>query len=253
MSADLSGRSTGTGHDGVRAEFDQFAVSYDAGMQNVLKRLAAESADDFAEIRAEWLLRYMRRIGSERPHGSRLLDFGCGAATFLKALRRLNYVGELFGCDASSGMIQEARRTWKTGTLPDLVVQQGDRLPYRSLGFDIAVAGAVFHHIPRTERRRWFDELYRVLRPGGHCVIFEHNPWNLVTRWVVSRTPIDAKAILLSKREATAALREAGFEAISGAALLFFPPRFKFLRRVERWLARVPLGGQYVVVGRRSA
>ena len=231
-----------------KAEFDQFAAGYNAGMENVVKHLAASGADDFAEIRAEWLVNYVRVTGDG---GTSLLDFGCGSATLLKALRRASYPGTLSGCDVSNGMLEEARRTWTEGTLPRLSIQPHDRLPYPSECFDLAVASAVFHHIPPAERGRWYGELHRVLRPGGRCIIFEHNPWNPVTRWVVSHTPIDANAVLLSRREAGAALRHAGFETISASSIIFFPPRFKFVRPLERRLAWLPLGGQYVIVGRR--
>ena len=231
------------------AEFDQFAAGYNAGMDNFVKHLAASGADDFAEIRAEWLVHYVKAIGNGA--GTSLLDFGCGSATFLKALRRARYGGTLAGCDVSNGMLEEARRTWTEGAPPHLSLQPHDRLPYPLQCFDLAVAIAVFHHIPPAERGRWYGELYRVLRPGGRCIIFEHNPWNPVTRWVVSRTPIDANAVLLSQREAGAALRDAGFETISTSSIIFFPPRFKFFRPWERRLAWLPLGGQYVAVGRR--
>lgn len=44
-----------------KAEFDQFAAGYNAGMDNVVKHLAASGADDLVEIRAEWLVNYVRR------------------------------------------------------------------------------------------------------------------------------------------------------------------------------------------------
>src|SRR5262245_18831705 len=120
-----------------KAEFDQFAAGYNAGMENVVKHLAASGADDFAEIRAEWLVNYVRATGDG---GTSLLDFGCGSATLLKALGRASYPGTLSGCDISHGMLEEARRTWTEGTLPRLSLQPHDRLPYPSECFDLAVA-----------------------------------------------------------------------------------------------------------------
>jgi SAM-dependent methyltransferase len=240
-----------TAHREPKAEFDQHAAGYDAGMDNWLKRLAGASAEDFAEVKADWLLRYLGLIGGEAGRSTRLLDFGCGKATFLKALRRMGYAGDLSGCDVSEGMIREALRTWDVGPRPQLCTQLPDRLPFDAQSFDIVVASAVFHHIPPAQRAIWYAELYRVARAGGRCIVFEHNPWNPITRWVVSRTAIDANAILLSQREAIAALRHAGFDETFANAIMIFPPRLGFLRPIERTLARLPIGGQYVAAGRR--
>jgi len=48
---------------------------------------------------------------------------------------------------------------------------------------------------------------------GGHVVVFEHNPLNPVTRFVVARTPIDPNAILLRAAEVMRGLSGAGFVA----------------------------------------
>jgi hypothetical protein len=41
-------------------------------------------------------------------------------------------------------------------------------------------------------------EIQRVLRPGGVFSLIEHNPLNPVTRLIVSRTPVDGNAKLLT-------------------------------------------------------
>jgi len=44
-----------------------------------------------------------------------------------------------------------------------------------------------------------------------------------------------------------------GLERLRARFLLFFPPRIALLTRIERWLSRIPFGGQYVVVGQRAS
>ena len=38
------------------AEFDQFAVDYNAGMENSVKKLVGDNPDIFIEVKARWLL-----------------------------------------------------------------------------------------------------------------------------------------------------------------------------------------------------
>lgn len=249
MCAEPSGARVGS--DREQAKFDRFARGYDAGMDAPLKRLVGGNAESFITIKAEWFLRFVRHHPAARPGDCQLLDFGCGTATLLRVLRRLGYQGALAGCDVSPAMLEEGRRVWDVGAVPELALQSDGVLPYADCRFDFVLASAVFHHIPCDERAHWLREVFRVVKPGGHVIVFEHNPWNPITRFVVSRTPIDADAVLQSPSDAADGLRRAGFEDISSSALMFFPPRLQFLRPLERALSWLPLGGQYAAVGRR--
>ena len=44
---------------------------------------------------------------------------------------------------------------------------QADAIPYPDGTFDCAIFANVFEHIPPAARQRSFDEMFRVLRPGG--------------------------------------------------------------------------------------
>jgi len=226
------------------AEFDAFAPGYDAGMSDPVKRIVGGSADTFLEHKAEWLLRNV-------PAAGRLLDFGCGTAGFLRALRRRGAPLELVGCDVASGMIEEARRRWDDGPPPALHAVGPGSLPFADGEFDLATAVCVLHHVAPRERPAIVCEMMRVVRPGGAVVFFEHNPRNPITRWMVGRAPIDANAVLLTAAECNWLLREAGAVGCRTEYILFFPPSVRRLWRLEALLGRLPLGGQYVAVGSR--
>src|SRR5919197_200798 len=188
---------------GPRAEFDAFAPDYDAGMGDRLKRLLGGSAEVFFEHKADWLLRNLAPTG-------RLLDFGCGTGEFLRALRRSRAPLELVGCDVSAGMLATARRRWDAGPLPALHAVAAGRLPFADAEFDVVTVMCVFHHVPPAERPGIVRELLRVLRPGGVVAVFEHNPWNPITRWIVRRAFIDANVELLSAPQCARLLSQAG-------------------------------------------
>ena len=91
----------------------------------------------------------------------------------------------------------------------------------------------------------------RVLRPGGVLAIVEHNPYNPATRLIVSRTPVDADAILLRRAESRELLKLGGLKIEAQVYFLYLPEKlYNKLPWIESALTRVPLGGQYAVFGR---
>ena len=81
--------------------------------------------------------------------------------------------------------------------------------------------------------------------------LWENNPWNPGTRYVMSRIPFDQGAVTLTPPEARALVRQGGFQVVRTDSLFFFPRQLKWLRWMEPHLWRLPLGGQYQVLCRR--
>ena len=50
-----------------------------------------------------------------------------------------------------------------------------------------------------ANRTQLGEVLSLLVKHGGRVVVFEHNPLNPITRFVVSRTPIDRNAIALAR------------------------------------------------------
>jgi SAM-dependent methyltransferase len=126
----------------------------------------------------------------------------------------------------------------------------GSRLPYEDDRFDLVFAICVLHHVAPAARVPLLRELRRVARPKGLIAVFEHNPWNPLTRRAVRACAFDGNAELISRPALVESLRTAGVDLTDSAYLLFFPWRRRILRAAERGLAWVPLGAQYLVAGR---
>jgi SAM-dependent methyltransferase len=231
------------------AEFDAYAAEYDAGMDNPLKKCLGSDAVSFIEVKADWLLRAMRRrpqLDPARPE-TRLLDYGCGAGTLLSVLRQRAYAGFLAGCDVSAEMLAEARRRWSLGPQPQLSVIENGQAPFDAAQFDLVVVSAVLHHVERSSRPVVYRDVLRLLKPGGCVCIFEHNPYNPLTQWVVRHTAIDKNATLLRPAEVRAGLTGAGATRSETHYLMFSPPNWKICRPLDRSLSWLPLGAQYAV------
>ena len=152
-------------------------------------------------------------------------------------------------------MLAEADKRWprRLGPPPALAPQDGARTPFADGQFDVATISAVLHHVPMAERPAVYAELGRVLKPGGRLYVFEHNPRNPLVRHVIARTPIDENAILLDAREVQDGLLGSGRYELETDYLMFMPPGIAWLRFVDRALAWLPLGAQYVVAARKPA
>jgi len=233
-------------------EFDALSEGYHAGFDDPLKALVGTSARDFLAPKAHLLFdEITRRFGESRSLGLRMLDFGCGSADFLIELIESGCDWELEGCDVSSGMLSEARRRHGAKLQRARIWHSdGEALPRQV--YDIVTAVCVFHHIEPSAWRKNALQIFESLVGGGTFLLFEHNPLNPVTRWMVSRTEVDRNAHLLRPAISRTLLRDAGFKNISTCYFLFFPPRVKFLRPCERFLRRIPLGGQYLVVAQKN-
>lgn len=241
-----------------RAEFDSYAPGYAAGMENALKAMLGESAEQYVALKLRWLLRRYPSLRTAKPP-MRVLDYGCGTATLLRLMVETGVTASLAGCDISEGMLAEAERRWPEHlrhAAPELRTQQGARSPFADGTFDFVVISAVLHHVPPQERPQVYAELRRIARPAGRIIVFEHNPLNPVTRYVVARTPIDRDAVLLRALETERGLAAAGMTDVRTRYIMFAPPRLRALEPLEEVFGWLPLGAQYVTtatVGQQPA
>jgi SAM-dependent methyltransferase len=238
----------------MRPEFDRYARGYSAGMDNPIKALLGGSADDYVAVKLRWLRRRIPWLGVDDDRD--ILDYGCGVGTLMRLMAETGIGARLWGSDVSAGMLEEASALWPA-TLehrrPSLSRQSGEKLPLPDQAFDLIVISAVLHHIAPAERCRTYRELARLLRPGGTIIVFEHNPRNPLTRYVVTRTPIDKDAILLPPSEVRQGLELAGRFHITTRYLLFLPPRLAMADIFDRYAWWIPFGGQYAIEARSAA
>jgi SAM-dependent methyltransferase len=222
--------------------FDQFARDYDHLLDDPLRQRFAGDGDFFIHQKCRVLMRQLRR----RTAGARtlrLLDAGCGQGTAIAFLRK---VARVFGTDVSLPMVREAVHHGP------VAVQEPYALPFSDGVFDAAYAFCVYHHIEDREHLRHLRELTRIVAPGGHVFVFEHNPFNPVTKRIFDRAPIDRGCHMIKPARLRALFRDAGLKEVEQGYLLFLPQMlWKRLGFVEPALAWLPLGGQYFVSGRK--
>lgn len=103
---------------------------------------------------------------------AQVLDFGCGSARTLRHM--LSSGWKLHGCD-----IDDAAIEWAQRALPSIDLRVNDPsppLPWTDDTFDAAWAASVFTHFDRAQQLEWFEELARVIRPGGVLAVSTMGP-----------------------------------------------------------------------------
>lgn len=174
------------------------------------------------------------------------LDIGCGIGAAHPLL--CDRVGALSGADVSADAIETAR---SSNPSVEYRSYEPPRLPYPDAQFDFCTTSCVIHHVPPAQWQGFVNEAYRVARPGGLFTVYEHNPFNPLTRVAVWRCPFDHDAVLLRPRRVIHLMRAAGFQIVLRKYLFFVPVDAAWARRVDRLLGWLPLGAQYVVCGRK--
>ncbi len=108
-----------------------------------------------------------------RWRGQRGLEVGVGAATdFLQFVRA---GADMVGVDLTDAAVEHARHRGAVYGFPSLAVHRAnaEQLPFAGETFDFVYSWGVIHHSADTWRA--FDEIYRVVRPGGTIKIMVYN------------------------------------------------------------------------------
>jgi SAM-dependent methyltransferase len=227
----------------MHPDFDRFSESYRDDVQRSIGFLGQDH-DFFVRHKVGHLLRLTERWVGD-PAGLTALDVGCGIGLTDRYLT--DRFGDVHGVDVSPRSLAVAREAHPSVRYQ---VYDGATLPFPDGSVDVSFAIGVLHHVPVSARGAFVAEMARVTASGGLAVVFEHNPYNPLTRLAVDRCDFDEGVIIPSKRSTTRLFRANGVRVIEGPYVLFFPWAFPGSTGLERSLRWLPLGAQYVVAGR---
>jgi SAM-dependent methyltransferase len=224
-------------------EFEEYKQSYVAEVEQSID-FAGQGHDFFIRIKADELVASCRRQLGALKHRC-VLDVGCGVGLMSRYVGE--HFGELHGVDIAPGVVERAAANVPQGKFQ---LYDGKRIPFAEQTFDVVFTVCVLHHVPPAQWTSLVAEMARVLKPGGLLYIFEHNPYNPLTRRAVSNCSFDADATLLTRSQSTALMRGAELETVEARYVLFFPWNGSSFRSIESGLRWLPLGAQYFVSGR---
>ena len=222
------------------AEFDQYSENYKEVLNSSVD-FSGEDSSYFVNYKANYIVQL---LGPDFK--GKILDFGCGVGLLLEALAEKLPLAEVHGYDVSleSLAILASRLGRPVKTFSQIVDLDKD--------YAVVVVSNVLHHIPPSQRKTAFANLYESLGIGGQIIVVEHNPLNPLTQWVVKHCPFDDDAILLKMGETCERAKMAGFKILRKYFIVFFPKTMSWLRHLEAKLKWLCLGAQYVVVGQKE-
>lgn len=228
----------------MSAEFDHHVSTYDEKLQRALV-IPGTDAGWFARLKAGHMIRTAAQCWGTLT-GLRMLDVGCGTGVILAAMQSLGV--HFAGTDPSEKMLEVARANAPHADLR--VMLPNGKIPFAPESFDLAYAVCVLHHVPLGERLAFVNGMTRMVRPGGRVAVYEHNPFNPLTRLTVSRCEFDQGVVLSSLRETCALFRAAGLVVEHAPYIGFIPWETRVSPQADSFLAWLPLGAQYAVWGR---
>jgi SAM-dependent methyltransferase len=126
-----------------------------------LARVPQATVESFAGVANHWTL------GGIVP-GSVVLDLGCGAGTdLLIAAQMTGPAGRVIGVDMTPTMLERARQSATEMALTNVELHESliEALPLDDASVDLVISNGVIDLVP--DKDAVFDEIDRVLRPGG--------------------------------------------------------------------------------------
>jgi len=220
--------------------FDEFASDYRSVHAANIKLSGADSYY-FAEMK----VRLLKPV--ESNDALNVLDIGCGDGATELFMQQYFPQWKVNGIDISEKSIQEASQR----NLPNAVfsVFNGTHIPFADNSVDIVFMAGVLHHVSFDIHRQLIKEVYRVLKTAGRFYLYEHNPNNPLTRYLVNTCVFDKDAKLLKSSYTNGLLKSEGLQIKKKEFIIFFPrkgilSKFIFLEKYLQWL---PLGGQYFI------
>jgi len=133
--------------------------------QPELSRVPEPSVESFAGVANHWSL------GRIDP-GSVVLDLGCGAGTdLLIAAQMTGRAGRVIGVDMTPSMLERTRASAQAMGLGNVELHESliESLPLENGSVDVVISNGVIDLVP--DKDAVFDEIDRVLRPGGRLQV----------------------------------------------------------------------------------
>jgi ubiquinone/menaquinone biosynthesis C-methylase UbiE len=196
------------------------AVQDQRRVHTVLAERRSKSQEFFSSSAGQWD-RLRDELFGERVHLAALPafadpewtigDLGCGTGQMTAALAP--FVKHVVAVDASSAMLQAAKKRLQTFSNVDLRRGELEALPIDDRKLDAATMALVLHHLPEPERA--LAEVGRVLKSGGRLLIVDMLPHDRESY----RQQMGHVWLGFSDEHVRRILGESGFDAIRIVAL----------------------------------
>jgi ubiquinone/menaquinone biosynthesis C-methylase UbiE len=145
--------------------------------------------------------------------GARVIDIGCGTGKYALLLAS-ETEAQVFATDLSWTMVEKGQQRDNAKHI-SWSLSDACRLQFVDESFDTALLFLVLHVV--KDSKKTLQEAYRILRPGGHCLILAHSH-SQIDRQTIFRLFPEARKLnkrrMLSLTKLKELVREIGFHHI---------------------------------------
>jgi SAM-dependent methyltransferase len=113
----------------------------------------------------------VKRAKEKFHRGGKTLDIGCGIGNFA------DYFQDYFGIDIIKSAIEELKIKHQKN---NVLVSDAENLPFKKESFSFIIAVEVLQYI--RDKEKFFDEIFRVMKPNSYAVIITQNPNSIIWR-----------------------------------------------------------------------
>ena len=225
-----------------KTAFDDVSSNYEELLSKGLS-LSGETSDYFAKRRVKHCKTESRKLGIKT---NCILDYGCGTGGSINHLFDAFTPNQLIAADVSTKSLTLVENNFSNPKLKTLKIPQISHTLC-----DLCYCNGVFHHIPPNERSHAVQHIYNSLVTGGFFFLWENNPWNPATHWVMSKIPFDHDAKKIFPHKASHLLEAEGFKIRIVNYLFIFPKLLSILRPLENLFKKLPIGCQYLIIAQK--
>ncbi|KKR10287.1 MAG: hypothetical protein A3D24_02455 [Candidatus Blackburnbacteria bacterium RIFCSPHIGHO2_02_FULL_39_13] len=115
------------------------------------------------------------KFHTKKSDRAMLLDIGCSTGVVTKHLSQ--YFKYSVGIDADESAIRKAKKAYVKKNL-EFLLMNAENTRYKDNYFDVIVLNQVYEFV--NNQKALVNEIYRILKPGGICIVGARNKLSLV-------------------------------------------------------------------------
>lgn len=224
--------------------FDSFSKNYNEELNGTLRL----TGYDTGTLTKAKLIKLQELFPALAQNHFNLLDFGCGIGNLYESVKQFFPNSSYTGVDESGESIIKAQSRFSNNSIFHNLNSEN----WKNTQYDLIFSAGVFHHIPHDEHQSILEELSGLLKPNGKLAIWEHNPFNPVTKKIVNDCIFDQDAVLINPYRMKKKFTAIPLSSIRVTYTSFFPKPLSYLNALDPYLGWLPLGGQFVISGEKS-